>query len=735
MSAVLQYDISVVGAQSVERAFAGIERRLVQHNRFVASSMGRSAGGARVGAPGRAASGPGAMRGFDQIGRAARAADLRLERERISGERRVAAARVREQQKAIQAQAKAEQRLQAERLRATQRAAAAEVRTRQAFARATGGAVGRSVGGAVRTVGMLGTTALGLGGGFAMAGAIQHRQRIEAQAAALANQAYREGEGPSRQQIQSGVLQQATDIGGRTGLGAEGVLQGLRNFVSISGNLDVGQQLAPIMADIADATDADIADVGRTAGQIAQAMMARGLEAPEIIAQTTDIMASMAGQAKVGSIEFRDLAQQMGKVMSATAGYEGKVSDLATTMGAVAQISIAGGASSPEEAMTAIMRFRDDLIQNQGKFKKIAKGGGVNVFADDAQTQLRGPEDILFDMLKATGGSLPKVGELFGVRAQKAVQPFQEIFTKAGGGDAGIEEVRKLLDSVRGAKVSATEIRESAGFRRDQADKQFSIALGQLNAKLGEQLLPTVTKLIPKFEALIPHLTKAAEMFGGLLEHIAKDPIRGIGQLILAKVTLDLAGAGIGAAIRASLVSLLAGGGAASTAAGAAGAAGSGAAAAAGTAGLLATTVRGKNIGAAGAAAAGLAAVVGAAVADDQNERLKQETGGLGMIDLAKGMWEQGTFNPFEVVDAHMNEQARAEAAQRMVTDPIPGIPGEQQGATAAAPDLSPINEAAQETARQLQGVQQELMRTQQELSKIKGFDLNRGNAPSPVKG
>lgn len=62
---------------------------------------------------------------------------------------------------------------------------------------------------------------------------------------------------------------------------------------------------------------------------------------------------------------------------------------------------------------------------------------------------------------------------------------------------------------------------------------------------------------------------------------------------------------------------------------------------------------------AAGAAGAAVAAVM---LAIDQNEKLKKETGGLGLLDIGAGMIEQGTLDPFKVVDKHMDDQARLRA-------------------------------------------------------------------------
>jgi hypothetical protein len=61
-----------------------------------------------------------------------------------------------------------------------------------------------------------------------------------------------------------------------------------------------------------------------------------------------------------------------------------------------------------------------------------------------------------------------------------------------------------------------------------------------------------------------------------------------------------------------------------------------------------------------GAAAAAVGAL---AVAWKQWEGLNAETGGLGITGLVGEMAKRGTLNPFEALDAHQNEKARAAAA------------------------------------------------------------------------
>jgi hypothetical protein len=546
--ATLSYDLAIVGTAAIARALKTVESAYLQHNRrMMRATQAAVPGGMRRGATGKPSD---VARGFNEIGRAARAADLKMGRDRIRIE------------------AQTNRKIERERLAHAKRLAAAEARAarqaagaRQAYARRTVGVAGNSVKGSLRAVGGLAMGGLAIGGGMAVAGAISSEKQLRASTAALANQAFGTGgEKRSRQKIQSDIEGQARALGISSGLGRENVVGGMRNFVSIAGNVGAAEKMAPFMADVSNATDADIADVGKTAGQIFQNLATKiDVSKPEGMAdalqQTQDIMKAMAGQAKVGSIEFSDLAQQMGKVMSATSGFDGKVSDLATTMGAVAQLAIAGGASSPEEAMTSIMRFRDDMVANAKRFEK----QGVDVFTDKSKTKLRGPEQVIMDVLDKSGGDLTKVSQLFGIRSMKAFQPFQEASQAAGGGAAGLEAVRKMLGGVKGATMSDTEIKESAAFRRQQADRQFEQAMEKFKDSIGQELLPAVTRLVPEFVRLAPHLSKAAKLFGEFIEELANNPLKTIGKVIAAKLAIDIATAGIGNAAKNALVNVLSG--------------------------------------------------------------------------------------------------------------------------------------------------------------------------------
>jgi hypothetical protein len=558
--ATLQYDISVLGQNKIDAALAGIERRVAVHNRRVTGSpTGRGGGAARTAANSRAAAHERRLASI-QAGH-----ERKLEQRTFAEKQRNEARLHRQKLRNIEAEAQRE-------LAATRKANALAASSR----RTTRGAVGRAGIQSVAGVGRSAAAIAGIGGTALIASGVSKQMNVERQAAALANKAFgTPGETRSREEIMSSLMTQSRDIGNVTGDRA-GVIQAIDKFVAISGSLKGGQSMARFMADVSDATGAESADVGRTAGQILQNIVAtkgRDLSDPEqfrkSMEETQNIMAAMAGQAKVGSIEFADLATQMGKVMSATSRFEGGVDDLAIQMGAIAQLAIAGGASSPEEAMTAIMRFSDDLVQNSKRFEKLAKAEGLDLdvgglFTDQGRTKLRDPTDIMMDIMRATKGDLTKAKNVFGIRSMKAFEPFQQAFVSARQGGATEEEAlaqaQASIDRIKGQAMTREEVGASSTFARTQTGRSFQIVWERMTTEVGEQMLPALQELAPALKDLGPMaadlavaLRDGVPYLQAFLQELRDNPLGTIGKLIAAKVLLDIGRASIGQAISSAI--------------------------------------------------------------------------------------------------------------------------------------------------------------------------------------
>lgn len=535
----LLYDLSVTGISNVKRGLRSIETEMARHNRSMVA--GAKATEAKVAAVRNA----GYRTNAAAATTAAAAQATALQKAQAKGH----ALRLRQIEKEQAAALRAANAEYERRRRNSERLAIAQ---RQAI---RGGAIS----GATRPLAAVGRTAsaaIGMGGAFIVGSAVAKQFSIEKSAAMLANKAFgTPGETRTRGQIKASLLAQSEAIAGRSGNRA-GVVEAIDKFVAISGSLKGAQAQAGFMADLSAATGAEMSDVGRTGGQVLQNIAAtRGLDLGnqkdfnEAMRATQTILAAMAGQAKIGSIEFADLATQMGKVMSATARYEGDVADLTNQMGAIGQLAIAGGAASPQEAMTAMMRFSDDLVQNAERFEKLAAREGMkrSFFTDKTRTTLRDPTEIMMDMLEVTRGDLSKGKRIFGIRAMKAFEPFQKAYVSAGGvrdHEAGISAVRAQVERFKGAGMTTTEVAASARFAREQKGAKLAIALENLQSKVGKDLVPVIDDLVPAFQELAGLLKEVSPYLAAFLKAFAKNPLAVGGSLLAGRMALG-AGAGM----------------------------------------------------------------------------------------------------------------------------------------------------------------------------------------------
>jgi len=547
--ATLKYDISVIGMASIGRALKGLEGRLAAHNSRVKKSFSQRRST-------RATSRTGAARAANRRAIAADGAHEERVAKRIHRiKRRNQLRRARSNRRSKQA----EHRLELRNIAKEDKARARNLSRRQRQRRRGAGFVGRSAGGAVGAIGAGAASLLAIGGGFAVGNAINQEKSSRAKAAALANQAFGTagGQGKTRQQLTDEAMGTARTLGKESGFGTAATLDAMREFQAISGTFRGGTDIADFMGDIADATDSDLSDIGKTSGQIFQSVhqSLAGMSNEEdryatAMKKTKEIMAVVAGQAKEGSIEMQDMAQQMGKLMSVAGRFSGDITDLTATMGAFGQMAIAGGAASPEEAMTALANFANDIVKKGSKARGAFKTAGIDVFTDKSRTSLRDPAALMKEAVVKTKGDMGKLSSMFGMRGMKAVEPLRKIYTEAGGGEKGEAAMTKAIERFTKLAMTKQEIQESAAHRRAQADKEFDIAMSKFNDAMGKEMLPVLTKLIPKFVEMIPSLVKMAEGFASLAEFLIENPIKGIGAIILAKVAADVAAAGIGNALK-----------------------------------------------------------------------------------------------------------------------------------------------------------------------------------------
>ncbi|MDX2054061.1 MAG: hypothetical protein SFV15_16800 [Polyangiaceae bacterium] len=534
--ATLEWDFRVTNAAVVERALAGIERRVVVHNQRVAKTLGQ---GART--PSAGAASTSAAAGVDKLALA-----------RIRAEGKVAAIVARAQATRERMELQTIQRTERQAISSAKRIAAAQEREAKRAAKAaqasqvrTGRAIGRSVTNSIGGVGRLAGAALGIGGGFAVAGAIENQMSEEARASKLANQAQVPGE-------KKQILADARGVRGFTGSQA---LEGMSAFVTKTGDLKTARELIGSLGDLALATDTDLGDLGATAGQVFNVLKGQIKDPAERMKQLKDIMGTLAQQGSMGAVEMNNLATIFGKLGSATSRFEGGAPALMKQMGALAQLAVAGGgASSPEEAATAVARLSTDIVTNRKKFAALP-GGGVTVQSATDPSKLRDASAIMIDVLEKTKGDITQVSGLFGGESIKVFEGLAKLYKDAEGvkKGTGIDALKAGLGELTGASTSAESIKARTDSRMGDADMQFQEAMKKFNIEVGTHLLPAIQKMIPKFVELIPVVTKLSEGAANLAEYLLQNPLRGVMLAMTASVAKDVAAASLGKVLSESL--------------------------------------------------------------------------------------------------------------------------------------------------------------------------------------
>jgi len=748
----LTYDFRVINENAVGRALSSVEARIRQHNAFVR----RQFPGTPVNRPASSSTARTAARsraiGADNAAKAEAKAAAQAERYWSRAHQKSTEARMRLDERAHRARLRQTEREEATRKRAAtsldrQRSGAlmaqfrAEERHRAGVGKGRAGAVlgaagvaGRSVGGTFGALGRTAALGLGVGGAFAVGNGIQTQMAESARASQLANQA-------GKPQIKGELLREAQGVQGFTGMEA---LEGLGSFVDVTGDLESARGMMTSMSQVALATSTDLSELAGAMGAAFIPISDQIKDPTERLKKLNEVMRATAGMGAVGAVEVKDLATEMAGLAATSSLFTGSSEKNLATMVAFAQAARQrGGAASAAEAVTSVQRFGSDVTAKSGKLSAI----GVDVFTDKTKTQLKDPGEIMAQVIEKTQGDLTKLGDIFSERSIRAVQGFSPLFTAAERqnaalpeaqrkkrGQAGSDAVRAEMQRLTSASVTEPQIAERVASRLADPDLQFKEATKEFNRAIGTELLPVVTKLIPEFTKLIPSLATAAKLFASLVEAVAKDPVGSIFKLVGAKLLLDLATAGIGAAVKNKILTLIGGGGGGVPVPGGAPAGG------------------GKFLGAPTAggvlAAAGIGALIGApiAAAIEGTGIARFEAGEQGIAaageDLNRIRGLKGTSSSSEFTAARdaldSLEERRRKASKTDVFDDVMGM----FGASNKQVEAKSLETMVAEAQTKIREAEAEARRLNVESAKAAGEafksvvetakpPLNRSNAPS----
>lgn len=521
---------------------------------------------------------------------------------------------------------------------------------RKRLAETVGNTVGNSVRNGLSTVANVAGGLMALGGGFGIADAVSTEVRAQGLAKDIE---LRSGKAVTAGQIKTAAAASGTQFGYKT----EDVLDLANEFVEKSGSGKEVLKIMPQLTELASASGASLHDIGTMAAKFQ--LMTKNSD------QTMDLLRTLVGVGRIGAIDINDLGMYGGRISAAASQFGDKNAAAKFMMGVIQQAAATGGAVDAAEATTALERWTEALEKRRLDIKATT---GVEIM-DQSGKLLKDPRSIMLGILSKTAGNPGSLSNLFTNERERRMMRgyemlYREAYVKAKDTNratgeqadkAGLKAVMEAMDEYAKAALSKAQIEREAAERAKEIDRQIESTMNNFRAVIGEALLPQLVKLVPVVAGLVPQLA-------AFLEMLAKNPIRGIGALILAAVTKDISTALIGQGIGAVLQRLLFG-------TGAAGAAGSAIAAAAGrtvTAGEGAAGGVGAALGSrglVGVIGGGGVAGIGAAIA----------TGAMTASSASEGVSEgqkqlQGLYKDIRSIEVAFDkgEIGQEEADRRM---------------------------------------------------------------------
>lgn len=570
--ALLKYDISIIGAEKVNAALGTIEKRFAEHNRKMNAALGPSL---RSGGLGGASS----TRAQAQSDRAQERATAKA----LADSDRAAKAAVRATEKAerektriIEREAKERARIETREAKKSQqesdRHERAVTRSRAEWQQRTMG-MARGAAGTVASIGRAGLALTGLSGGALAANAVHAIAKESGAATGLAVQLA--GRGATAAEIRRDAAGIRKSAGGVYGMATADVLTAQSGFAARTGDKQAMLAMTEELAALSQASGANANDVFLAAGSAFSGLRGKGLKGPELQKQTLEFMRTMTGQGNVGAIELRDIAANAPEIVAAASAFGGDASKNMAMMGAIAQTSMElGGAGSAAEASTAVARFSTDVMSPTAK-AKMRKYGVGDVWTDASQTELKGPDAILENVISSTRGNQAKLNDIFGERSAKAVRGFSTAYnvaykdtngTKEEKDAAGREAIRSQMGKYMGVSLSEDDVKERAKATREGLDATIAENFKKLNEVIGVQLLPKVLELVPKIGEMAPKIGDAVAAFTSVVEFFAKNPFAGLSLVVGGAIAKEMIAAKVGATIEKFLLDVApAGKGAASS--------------------------------------------------------------------------------------------------------------------------------------------------------------------------
>ena len=543
----IRIEFSVVGEEQLDRAFASVERRV----RRMQDAQVRTH---RQAAAREAAANDNASKATQRAAERAAAASTKA-REKAAGDaiktaRRQADAEIREAERAAKSRERIRERSAIMAGRVAEREARAEARARAKVEAVTergrgryAGAVtnaGRNVWGSVSGVaGGLGAAA----GGYAISSAFLSNVQLQQRAAQLVN-ATRDKDGRATV-TQNELLGTSQHLAKTYGVEATGVMGAMSTIAERAGG---ARGLNAAKGDLEDLTKTAVAyGVSmEDMGAVVAASLEAGVKPGDELRQLFQDLVAMG---KDGSIEVSDLSGELAKLAGIGKGTNLRGGEMIRRVVGMSELA-ARAAVSPEESRTAM----GDVVRDLNLMATSKRFRGTKTKFTNEAGLINDPMAVLpslIDEAFTTGvggrkGALALKGEgAFTGNSQKIVNLLIDEYMKGGGAKGGGRAaVESLIAGASGATLAPGERDASLATEMNTESRKLAVAMAELNAEV---------------EKLVPQLAKLAKAMTEITSFVAKNPFTSLGLLVTGSIVKEIAGAGLGAAVRAALTGAMRG--------------------------------------------------------------------------------------------------------------------------------------------------------------------------------
>lgn len=385
----------------------------------------------------------------------------------------------------------------------------------------------------------------GLGIDTSFSGALQRNIQLESAASMLANKSRLSGQNVSTEEIEGRVREVST----KYGVSKEDAAGALEAFVDKTGDLRMGLTMLDKAAEGSIVMSTNIHDLGSAMAEASKQMG----DVPNKAERLGELIETFGVQADRGFISMQQFAKSSPKVLAQAGLLAGDIDTNQAKLGTLMQVAMLGGSGTAPQAGTAVQAFINTILTpaRQKDIAAAAKKSGIKIdlFSDNGSA-INDPFEIARRALLAAGNggkaNLTTLASMFNnIRGRSVIQGFAKEFNAAGGGEAGIAAVNRLIGTFMGHKMTPEERQDALDTYHKSTKYQAAQFQNELDAVANE----VRASLMPALQEAKPYLESFVKGMGELAGWVATHP----GEAIVGAIVASIGRAGLESALRSVL--------------------------------------------------------------------------------------------------------------------------------------------------------------------------------------